>query len=435
MAIKRRYGYYPNNFNLEAFCDKYKLPACKVVSMLDLFIIKPLGQEEERWIVLNSVLLKKRVGDIYKVILNALFDFEVISIDHHYEVGEHSKAYILLDKYQYADGIIKYAMGGEPLNKALISINKKNATKKYLEDLKLPKFQRTVDLPEIIFNQRYRILIHWFQTEKLSIDKKKAHRLLEEWKYKENEPNKYLSYLAALDMINDKNYHLKCDINGRFYSSLTNLPKILRSCLVFNGERLIGVDVSNTQPLLLGELCNSVRIKQMKEDKNIVVDEKMAEDFLAHLETNPQDLKKYKKLVESGILYESFIDIDSGFDRESVKNNMVKIINDKGYNNTREKKKLREALKKKYPTIAKLLDLLKSVDHHYSSSTLMSMEAYNFIQYFPEILSYKEETKHIPIFTIHDCFLTTESNIDVLEQEIKNFFHNNLMMTIPLKRE
>lgn len=114
---------------------------------------------------------------------------------------------------------------------------------------------------------------------------------------------------------------------------------------------------------------------------------------------------------------------------------MVKIINDKGYNNTKEKKILREALQQKFPTIAKLLDLLKSVDYYYASSILMSIEAENFVQKFPEIFSYNEVNKNIPIFTIHDCFLTTKSNIDYLEDEIKTFFDNNLMINIPLKRE
>jgi hypothetical protein len=435
MAIKRRYGYYPNNFDLEAFCDKYNLPAYKVVSIIDLFINKPVGQEDKRWITLNAALLQKRVGKLYRRILDELAEYEVIEINDSFKMGEYSRSYMLKDEYQYANGIKKYSIEGEKLNDALAIVNNRNAIKKYLEDIKLPKFKRTVDLPEKLFNHRYKTLIYWFETEKLSIDINMANEILELGKFKEYEPNKYLSYLSALDMINDKNYHLKCDINGRFYSSLTNLPKIFRSCLLYNGERLIGADVSNTQPLLLGELCNPVRIKQMKEDKNIVVDEKMAEEFLVHLESNPQDLKEYKKLVASGLLYESFIETAPDFDRDIVKDSMMKIINDKGKNNTREKKLIREALKQKFPTIAQLLNLLKSVDYHYASSTLMSFEAYNFVQYFPEILSYKEETKHIPIFTIHDCFLTTESNIDVLEEEIRNFFHNNLMMTIPLKRE
>jgi hypothetical protein len=435
MAIRRKIGYYPNNFDIEVFSAKYNLPAYKVVSIIDLFINKPVGQEDKRWITLNAALLQKRVGKLYRRIIDELAEYEVIEISDSFKMGEYSRSYMLKDEYQYANGIKKYSIVGEKLNDALTNVNNKNAIKKYLEDLKLPKFKRTVDLPQKLFNHRYKTLIYWFETEKLSIDIKMANDILELGKYRENEPNKYLSYLAALDMINDKNYHLKCDINGRFYSSLTNLPKIFRSCLQYNGESLIGADVSNTQPLLLGELCNPVRIKQMKEDKNIVVDEKMAEDFLVHLESNPQDLKEYKKLVASGLLYESFIEIAPEFDREIVKDSMMKIINDKGKNNTREKKLVREALKQKFPTIAQLLNLLKSVDYHYASSSLMSFEAYNFVQYFPEILSYKEETKHIPIFTIHDCFLTTESNIDVLEEEIKNFFHNNLMMPIPLKRE
>lgn len=435
MAIKRKIGYYPNNFDLDAFTAKYKLPANKVVSILDLFINKPVGQEDERWITLNAALLRKRVGNSYKAIMEALFDYEAIDINRSFMVDEYSMSYLLLDKYQKTDGIIKHSIEGATLNSALSALNNKTATNTYLADLMLPKIKRTVDLPEKIFNHKYRMLIHWFQTEKLSINKEKAYKILTEKNYKLSEPNRYLSYLASIEMLNDKNYHLKSDSNGRFYSSITNLPKALRGCLVYDGEELVGTDVSNTQPLLLSELCNPITLKNLKDSKSIEVVDKLFHSFLMHLDTNPSDLKEYKKLVQSGMLYESFVGVAAGLDRDAVKANMVKIINDKGYNDTREKKTLREALKLKYPTIAQLLDLLKSVDYHYASSTLMSMEAVNFVQHFPEIFSYNVAHKNIPIFTIHDCFLTTKSNIDYLEGEIKKFFHNNLMMNIPLKRE
>jgi len=313
--------------------------------------------------------------------------------------------------------------------------NRQKADLNYLEDIKLPKMQRTVDLPDIIFNGRYRTLIHWFKDGKLTIDYEKAYAIIENLNYKELEPDKYLSYLVAVDMIYDKDYNLKSDINQRFYSGITNLPKVLRKCLLYDGEELAGVDVSNTQPLLLSELCNPIYLNQLKESKSIEVKEKLFDDFLTHLNTYPEDLKQYKKLVESGKLYESFVGIAPDFTREIVKENMVKIINDKGHNNTREKKILREALKQKFPTIAMLLTLLKSVNYKYTSYTLMTLEAQNFVIHFPEIFSYKEAHKNIPIFTVHDCFMTTTNHIDYLEKEIKTFFQNKLTINLPMKRE
>ncbi len=433
MAIKRTYGYYPNNFDLEGFCNKYKFSADKVVSILDLFINKPTGQEDERWITLNASLLRKRVGNDYKAYLNALFDYEVIDIDNDYKVGEYSKSYVLLDSYQNASGFKKHIISRALLNDGLKNRFRAISNLKYLNDLKLPKIKRTVELPEIIFNQKYRILIQWFQKCKLTIDRDKAFSIIETENIKELEPNKYLSYLAAVDMLYEKDYNLKSDINGRFYSSITNLPKVLRRCLLYDGEELAGVDVSNTQPLLLGELCNPIHLKQLKESNNIEVDNILFANFLLHLDSNPKDLIEYKKLVQSGLLYEEFVDIIPNFPRAVVKNNMVKIINDKGFNNTKEKKILREALKQKFPTIALLLELLKSVNYKYVSSTLMTREARNFVQNFPEIFSYNSAQKNIPLFTIHDCFLTTKSNIDYLEIEIKKFFFNNLMINLPLK--
>lgn len=435
MAVKRKYGYYPDNFELQSFCAKYKLPANKVVSILDLFINKPIGQKDEQWIVLNSTLLRKLVGNIYKDIIVALTDYKVIEVNRSYKVGEYSMSYKLLDKYQFANELSKYPLVGGHLNVSLAKTNNRKIFKRYLEDLKLSKIKRRTELPEIIFNTKYRILIHWFKTNKLVIDKDKAVKLLHEKNFKENEPNKYLSYLAAIKMIEDKNYYLKSDRNGRFYSSITNLPKALRSCLSYDGEELVGTDVSNTQPLLLGELCDSVKLNQLKHSKNIIVNELMFNKFINHLNDYPSDLLEYKTLVQDGKLYESFIGIAPNFDRDVVKANMVKIINDRGYNDIKEKKILREALKQKFPTISMLLDLLKSVDHHYSSSTLMSLESWNFVQYFPEIFSYKEANQNIPLFTIHDCFFTTKSKIDYLESEIEAFFQNNLMIHIPLKRE
>lgn len=435
MAIRASFGYYPNNFDLEGFCTTNNLPAEKVVRILNLFIYKPLGQEENRALYLNTVLLRKSVGNIYRNILECLLVNGVIENLKGYEVGVNSRVYQLTDEYYFADGVSKHSIKPQFLNKALESQNKARNDSKYIAELKLSKAHRTADLPDKLFEGRYRSLIKWFRDGKLTIDISKARSIIDTHNFIEEAPNKYLHYLAIVDMINEKDYHMKSDKNNRFYTNITNLPKILRGCLKYDGEELVGLDVSNTQPLLLAVICDYIYLKQKYESKSIDVDQKKFLNLLRHLYRNPKDLKEYKILVESGKLYESFLDIDPSFNRDIIKDNLIKVINDRGFNNTREKKLIRGALKDRFPTISMLLDVLKSVDHRYASWTLLSKEANMFIIHFAEIFCNNPAHKSIPLFTIHDCFLTTKSNAELLETEIKQFFINNYMIDIPLKWE
>lgn len=435
MAIKSKNGYYPNNFDLEGFCSTNNLPAEKVVRILNLFILKPLGQEDNRALILNSVLLRKSVGNIYRNIIECLLVNGVIENLMGYEVGSHSRVYQLSDEYYFADGLNKHSIELGAINKVLETRNKAKSNQKYIRELKLPKALRTADLPDIVFEGRYDSLIKWFNDGKLTIDVSKAQSIIEAYEFRELAPNKYLQYMAKVNRLNDKDYHLKSDRNSRFYTNLTNLPKIFRGCLKYDGEELVGFDVSNTQPLLLSVVCDYFYLKQLFESKNIEVDQAMYLKLIRHLHTHPADLKEYKKLVESGKLYESFTDLHPNFNRDIVKETLVTIINDKGYNNTREKKIIRNALKDRFPTIAMLLEVLKSVDHRYASWTLLAREANMFVIHFASIFCNNIAPKNVPLFTIHDCFMTTKSNAELLESEIKQFFMNNYMIDIPLKRE
>ncbi|MHA8056940.1 hypothetical protein VR611_13400, partial [Aquirufa nivalisilvae] len=435
MAIRNQFGYYPSNFDLMEFCAKNKLPINKVVKVLNLFIRKPLSQADKRSIKLNSEILKNSVGDIYKRIIDCLIVNGVIENTAGYEIGVKSREYQLTDEYYFSDEVKKHILEDKPINQVLDYRNKERMFTQYVEDLNKPKVKRTVRPPIQIFEERYKNLIIWFRDGKITIDSAKAFSLIRQQNIKEIQPHKYLSYLATIDIFKENDYHLKSDLNHRLYSSLTNLPKFLRGCLMYNGEELVGVDVSNTQPLLLSLICEFDYLEELYLSQNIDVSPKKLVKFLRHLKTNPADLDKFKRLVQKGIFYESFMDIGPTFSRDVVKENIVKIINDKGLNRTKEKKIIRETLKARFPTISMLLDVLKSIDHRYASWTLMTKEAEMFLFHFIDTFYQNPAHKLIPIFTIHDCFITTCSNVNLLEIEIKKFFQENYEINIPLKRE
>lgn len=434
MAIKNKYVYYPQNFDLEEFCKENNLPPHKVAGILHLFIFKPKGNEDSRDISLSSRILKENFKDVYKNILECLIVNGVIENTVGFSEGK-ARKFQLTDKYQFAQGVKKYVREPYALNDALTKKNEEIEWQKYVEELKLPKIKRTSRLPKRIFLDWYSPLIKWFADGKLEINLAKALKIMEDENLLYTEPSKYLEYLSYIDIFKSKDYYLKADKNFRFYSSLTNLPKILRGSLTFDGKKLAGTDVSNTQPLVMGTLCNIDFLKKLKKGLHIEVDDTLFDEFIVHLKSNPVDLIAYNKLVQEGKLYESFTDIGPEFTRDVVKDVLIKVLNDKGIDSKREKVAIRKAIKERFPTISMLLKLLKSKNHKYVSSTLLSIEAQNFVINFPHEFYYKEEHQNIPLFMVHDCFFTTEEHIDYVEGYVKEYYRNFLKIELPLKRE
>ena len=434
MAISARGVYIPSNFLIDEFCIKYNLPTAKVAKIVSYLTFSPFSQKRERYSRLNSTLLKNRFGNVYNKIIHALINEGVFLQTDGYLVGLKSNQYCLAD-YYYDCPEWKYYELPLIINPGIRKIQQQKKAELYAKDLGLFKHERTGKLPDSIFSDRYKPLINWFLDDRLVLDKQAAYDVIENSKSTDFSEDKARYYRAAVDSFCRKDFSLKSDINFRFYTNLVSLPKKLRACLTFDGEELAGTDISNTHPLLLGNLCYSDFLLKLKRDKNILVDDVKLADFISHLKTNPQDLAEYRELVQSGNFYESFEKYDRSLNRDFVKKKMLSIINDDGINWSEDTLMLRRALMFLFPTIFDLLDLLKSVDYHYVSSTLMSMEAQNLVINFPAKFYYEEKNRDIPMFTIHDCFLTTKSNIDYLDESLKKYWLTQLGIKINTKRQ
>lgn len=63
--------------------------------------------------------------------------------------------------------------------------------------------------------------------------------------------NKLLKNLSVIEELEAQHFYCDVDNNiGRFHSNLTNLKKELRSCITYDGLKLVNIDVRNSQPFL-----------------------------------------------------------------------------------------------------------------------------------------------------------------------------------------
>lgn len=420
MFTQKKYFFIPSNFDIQSFCNTNKLPLYKVAYIIDLFIRKPKDYLIQRAIPLNSTILKNKLGSNYNSIVECLIVNGIIENTKGYTIGKKSREYQLSDCYYNWNYITHLKNDSEGLNEKLKLKQEKTHKIKFIEDQKLPKLERSVKMPSEKFYEVYSPLINFFN-EKLSIDKLEADKIVNNLISMNYSPDKIKNYLAILKSIELGDYNLKCDLNMRFYSVITSLPRKFRKILRYNDEELIGIDVSNTQPLLINKLLDKMFLNKLVRSKNLEVDDLKFSLLIKEIQSNTKEIENYKRLTTSGRFYEFFMEKSKILDRNIVKENVIKIINDNGINNTHEKKIIRETMLKYFPTVHLLLDTIKSRNYKYSSYILMTMEAQNFVIDLPLNFYYYEENKNIPLFTIHDCFITTKSNINLLKDFLQTY--------------
>lgn len=277
-------------------------------------------------------------------------------------------------------------------------------------------------------------LIELLEREKL----KKRNRI----KLK-NPYEQYNSALQVVERLHEKSYLMKIDTtSGRLHTLLTQLPKDLRQFATFRGQKLISIDLRNSQPLLAVTLLNKDLILsnpilintiirynptyQIKSPSTMLV-------LPIYNRQNKPDVLNYIKIVSEGQYYEEFGKIlkDKGLIPEDVEDvrKFAKIATYASFFSSNLHAGFIEAtqhFKKTFPNVYFIFSRIKynpkgvkvkEKVHRALSVTLQAFEAELFLYKIAKRIS--EVNPDIPIFTIHDSVVTTMEYRQIVEDIVK----------------
>lgn len=237
---------------------------------------------------------------------------------------------------------------------------------------------------------------------------------------------------AFADQLEAGDVRLSCDNYGRVHSPATNLPRSLRCCLSSSQGPLIGLDLSNSQPLFCGlvaqKYVNASKQARRKirtwEPSSTPYDRQpkaasqpqcsitMAEsaqplvgkDSYGDRLRGPADLREYLDLSTSGRLYEALMPRTA--ERTAFKQ---AIFRDVFFGADRHPSAVRNAFADRFPTVAKVIAELKSDDYCRLAWLMQHQESSLFIGRVCRQLQRSRPT--LPLATIHDAIVTTEEHL------------------------
>lgn len=459
--------YIPNNLDIYALTHNtrptfkpYKLD--KLCYILHLINAIPALNKElmfEEYTPINAQQLQKKIQN-YKQYLNYLEkDLKIIESDNHYLPGEKSKGFRFIEKYQTE--VTSWSINDFSLKKTLkVSKNKKVLSVKHLD-----------------------YLTKWFNPN-LEIDLKVVNDFLEEeynirkdrkdlWdydrikkRYKKPLVQKNHAFLSA-QKLNLKDYNLVLDDNVyRVHSNLTNMRSIIRNAVTYNGEKLISIDIKNSQPYLSTILLSrSFWIEQKKMRTNakneltisfsepqsvingfsLINNNKidttktininklqihkrdsyiMLGEVAEHLIN--KEFQHYINLVVNGGLYEyletQFL-IKLGIElknRKDVKVAVFQVLFTDNRYIGQDEAKPKKLFQQLFPEVYEVFAKIKKKDKSLLPRLLQSIESYLIIDVIAKRIAI--EFPNAPIFTIHDSIASTAQYINdvkrITEEEL-----------------
>ncbi|MDV4072200.1 hypothetical protein CMT45_10800 [Elizabethkingia anophelis] len=282
-------------------------------------------------------------------------------------------------------------------------------------------------------------LIKWLNT-KLTIEKNSALEVIRSG----GDKTQYLYYTYAIEKLCTGNFYAtrKLKADNRLHTNLTNLPKTLRPFLRYEGKKLYSRDICTSQPFFLVYLIEYIYLFRdipCKESINLPIYTLMLEELCNHLLTVEfrEDYEKLKDWILHGDIYNELGDLlftDQDIEKVTVKefSKVEGFYVDVEYKSKRDAMKVitltifYSALKTRnpqvkkfkqlFPSFYKVLSLFKQDEYKNFSKILQHIEANCIIDFVTKKMSI--DYPEIPLFTIHDSIMTTESYRAILDTEM-----------------
>ena len=272
-----------------------------------------------------------------------------------------------------------------------------------------------------------------------------------------------------LSLLKMQEQQFSCTIseNGRFHSVLTNMRSVLRNFLTFNGERLVSIDVKNSQPYLISLLLQP----HFWRGKNWFKNSEKSTFFVSESKKKPRFSSIINLEDSSSILNFNSITIDSlaiskevsyfmlleisntlvntsfdtyienvlkgGFyetlqeafkeqlgytikDRKEVKSAVFQLLFTPNRFYGQKQAEPKRLFAQIYPEVYAVLKAIKKEDATLLPRLLQQIESHVILK----VVAKRMQKLHpkVPIFTIHDSIVTTASNQLLVEQVMRDAF-------------
>jgi hypothetical protein len=436
--IEDVYWEIPDSVDLEGFLKKHppegKYKIDHFYSIID-YICKGMEREDlddnKGFVNLNAQKLQKNNHN-YKLYLDHLLDNYFLVTDKKYVVGSKSTGF-MIKKYSTHKAMPKQI----PLIDNVIKRNKV----KEVKNIQLQLKQEAKNHP---------YLTKWFN-EKLQIDIEGAQQKVEELFPeqtgairgkrigKASDWSKRYKAIQAIQKFAKQDFYYGVDDNvSRFHSNLTNIKRELRHFITYDNQKLVNVDIKNSQPLFSTLLLNK---EFWTENQSELL-------YIHHFPSLFPNLSKYhldyyyiimlvKALEKSdNQLLRTYIDyVNSGefyqkvsqklypsrlFDKQAMKEMFYRLFFSSNRVIQGYRAQPKRDFRARFPKVYEIFSIVKRKDYRTLAQLLQRIESTVMIQNVAKRIA--EEKPDLPIFTIHDSLATTVGNEEyvklVIEEEV-----------------
>jgi hypothetical protein len=425
-----------------------------LVYVIGLLFEIPLRNKdiEMDFIPLNSKLIQRRVRD-YRKYLDYLVGCEVILEDRQYINGAKSRGFKLTERFQVKTKPVQLT------KKTLIKSVNEFKDINY-SSCDVGNYFSTSKSSKLI-NQKSDLsyITNWLNS-KLTVDYHEAEAYLSSLKDIEisdpeiKDANKRFIYRHTTLLKFHRGIFLPSEdmTVGRLHSTLTQIKGDIRPYIRYNGEKLVAVDIVNSQPYLSIVLLDPTKL----EENNILniilsINPKLnTQSYPIMLVKRIKEISTTNKTrlfietVASGNFYEEFglmlkkskiidIDLDDVSTRKKAKQiTFSAFFSPNSLIGFKEEMKV---FRNVFPNVYEIFKLIKiGKGHHNTLAILLQhLEATLVLHKACKIIF--EERPDIPIFTLHDSIITTEGNEDYINEVLTNVLTQAIGIAPKLKVE
>ena len=440
-----RYGFKPNQLFIK---DK----AYGILMLLSTIPARNKDLiDENGYIPIHARSIQRTIQD-YKNYINYFVNSDVITIWDHgrYTIGIKAK------KYRWANRFITSRF-------SIREVECKYEDTKSMADTPKDSSHTALIIPSYIS--------YWYDQNKLHLSHQ-ADEYVSKLRPQDSSLDEYIhktpQYLRALYNVNNirhHQYHLHIDNSvHRLHSTLTFMQKELRHFLSYDGHALAGIDIKNCKPYTACLILNPnfwtpnsnlpLHFNILPACIKSLFSPSLIHTIINYLNSVPSEIfDSYRNAVTSATrdIYEMImdkvnaLDVKNTYSRDDAKTLMFYILFSKnGYkhNNQTYRKIKWEFSHTLFPEVAKLFHIIKQHDnsstcdkeHSRLSRLLMSIESHIILNVCCQRI-WNDRNGTIPIFTIHDCIITTRDNIDYTTNVINEVFTSYIGITPKLSIE